>query len=53
MGKDPWAHGITQNSAALNKFLDFSYSQGLLSKNPGSRSYLLTWATDRSAYHSL
>jgi 4,5-dihydroxyphthalate decarboxylase len=34
MGKDPWAHGITQNSPALNKFLDFSFSQGLLRKRP-------------------
>ena len=34
MGKDPWAHGIAQNSPALNKFLDFSFSQGLLSKRP-------------------
>ena len=33
MGKDPWAHGITENSPALNKFLHFSYSQGLLSKS--------------------
>lgn len=35
MGKDPWPHGSAQNSAALNKFLHFSYSQGLLSKKPG------------------
>ncbi|MGH7931077.1 MAG: PhnD/SsuA/transferrin family substrate-binding protein [Candidatus Binatia bacterium] len=34
MGKDPWAHGITQNARALNKFLDYSYSQGLLRKKP-------------------
>ena len=34
MGKDPWAHGITQNSPALNKFLNFSFSQGLLRKRP-------------------
>ena len=34
MGKDPWAHGIEQNSHALNKFLDFSFSQGLLRKRP-------------------
>jgi 4,5-dihydroxyphthalate decarboxylase len=34
MGKDPWAHGIAQNGPALNKFLDFSYSQGLLCKRP-------------------
>jgi 4,5-dihydroxyphthalate decarboxylase len=34
MGKDPWVHGIAENSPALKKFLDFSYSQGLLSKNP-------------------
>jgi hypothetical protein len=34
MGKDPWIHGIIENSAALNKFLDFSYAQGLLSKKP-------------------
>lgn len=34
MGKDPWPHGISQNSPALNKFLHFAYSQGLLSKKP-------------------
>ena len=34
MGKDPWAHGITQNSPALDKFLSFSHSQGLLPKKP-------------------
>ena len=34
MGKDPWAHGIRENSPALNKFLLFSYSQGLLRKQP-------------------
>ena len=34
MGKDPWAHGITQNAPALNQFLHFSYSQGLLSREP-------------------
>jgi hypothetical protein len=34
MGKDPWAHGITQNSLALKKFLHFSYSQGLLRREP-------------------
>jgi 4,5-dihydroxyphthalate decarboxylase len=34
MGKDPWAHGIAQNSPALNKFLDYSYSQGLLRTRP-------------------
>jgi 4,5-dihydroxyphthalate decarboxylase len=34
MGKDPWAHGITQNSPALTKFLQFSFSQGLLSREP-------------------
>ena len=34
MGKDPWAHGIAQNSRALNKFLSFSHSQGLLPKKP-------------------
>ena len=34
MGNDPWAHGIAQNAPALNKFLDFSYSQGLLHERP-------------------
>ena len=34
MGKDPWAHGINENATALNKFLDFSYSQGLLHERP-------------------
>jgi len=34
MGKDPWTHGITQNATALNKFLHFSYSQGLLPTKP-------------------
>jgi 4,5-dihydroxyphthalate decarboxylase len=34
MGKDPWAQGIAQNAPALNKFLNFSYSQGLLRKRP-------------------
>lgn len=34
MGKDPWPHGIAQNSPALNKFLNFSYSQGLLRDKP-------------------
>ena len=34
MGKDPWVHGIAQNAPALNQFLHFSYSQGLLSRQP-------------------
>lgn len=34
MGKDPWAHGITQNAPASNQFLHFSYSQGLLNREP-------------------
>jgi 4,5-dihydroxyphthalate decarboxylase len=34
MGKDPWIHGIAENATALNKFLDFSRSQGLLRKRP-------------------
>ena len=34
MGKDPWAHGIRENARALNKFLHYSYSQGLIQKKP-------------------
>ncbi|HEY4487767.1 MAG TPA: hypothetical protein VI483_03330, partial [Candidatus Paceibacterota bacterium] len=35
MGEDPWAHGISKNAQVLNKFLDYSYSQGLIQKKPG------------------
>ncbi len=34
MGEDPWAHGIVKNARPLNKFLDYSYSHGLLKKRP-------------------
>lgn len=34
MGEDPWAHGIDKNARPLNKFLDYSYSHGLLRKKP-------------------
>ncbi len=34
MGEDPWAHGIEKNARVLNKFLDYSYSQGLIQNKP-------------------
>ncbi|MBI4528746.1 MAG: hypothetical protein HY695_33530 [Deltaproteobacteria bacterium] len=34
MGKDPWAHGISNNARVLNKFLDYSWAQGLISNKP-------------------
>lgn len=34
MGEDPWATGIKRNARVLNKFLDYSYSQGLIRKKP-------------------
>ena len=34
MGEDPWVHGIKENARVLNKFLDYSYSQGLIQKRP-------------------
>ena len=34
MGNDPWPHGIAPNAPALNQFLQFSYSQGLLPTKP-------------------
>ncbi len=34
MGDDPWAHGIGKNARILNKFLDYSNSQGLIRRKP-------------------
>jgi 4,5-dihydroxyphthalate decarboxylase len=34
MGEDPWGHGIVKNTRPLNKFLDYSYSHGLIKKRP-------------------
>ena len=34
MGEDSWAHGIKQNARTLNKFLDYSSSQGLMHNKP-------------------
>jgi 4,5-dihydroxyphthalate decarboxylase len=46
MGKDPWAHGITQNSLALKKFLHLSYSQGLIGKKPALEELFVDLALD-------
>jgi len=34
MGEDPWPHGIEKNARTLNKFFDYSYSQGLIQRKP-------------------
>lgn len=34
IGQDPWPHGIEANSKGLNKFLDYSLEQGLISRRP-------------------
>ena len=34
IGPDPWPHGIEANNKGLNKFLDYSMAQGLLSARP-------------------
>lgn len=34
LGADPWPHGIEANRKALDKFLDYSLSQGLIARRP-------------------
>ena len=45
MGTDPWVHGITQNSPALNKFLHFLYFQGLIGKKPALEELFIDLST--------
>ncbi len=34
LGRDPWPHGIEANRKGLEKFLDYSMEQGLISRRP-------------------
>ena len=34
LGRDPWPHGIEANRKGLEKFLDYSMAQGLISRRP-------------------
>lgn len=34
LGRDPWPHGIEANRKPLEKFLDYSLAQGLISRRP-------------------
>jgi 4,5-dihydroxyphthalate decarboxylase len=34
LGEDPWPYGITRNRANLERFMDYSFDQGLMEKKP-------------------
>ena len=41
LGSDPWPHGIEANRKGLEKFLDYSMAQGLISRRPDLRELFI------------
>ena len=41
LGPDPWPHGIEANRKGLEKFLDYSLAQGLISRRPDLRELFI------------
>ena len=41
LGRDPWPHGIEANRKGLEKFLDYSMAQGLISRRPDLRELFI------------
>ena len=41
LGPDPWPHGIEANRKGLEKFLDYSMAQGLISRRPDLRELFI------------
>lgn len=41
LGRDPWPHGIEANRKGLEKFLDYSMAQGLISRRPNLRELFI------------
>jgi 4,5-dihydroxyphthalate decarboxylase len=41
LGADPWPHGIEANRKGLEKFLDYSMAQGLISRRPDLRELFI------------
>lgn len=41
LGTDPWPHGLDANRKGLDKFLDYSMAQGLISRRPDLRELFI------------